>query len=160
MDRSGLALAGAHTTLKSMAEGRAVPAAANDGLLTAREVARLPLADTWIATLSACDTGRGEAQDGEGVLGLRRGFLAAGVENLLLSLWKISDEETVGFMRDFYTHALDSSDPATAFALTQREWLARIRKERGIAAAVSTAGAFVLNTSARLPQPVGNTDAK
>ncbi|MBK8858161.1 MAG: CHAT domain-containing protein [Opitutaceae bacterium] len=160
MDRSGLALAGAQVSLTAMANGQPLPPVGEDGLLTAREVAQLDWQGTWLVTLSACSTGRGEVRDGESVLGLRRGFLAAGVENLLLSLWKISDEETVGFMRDFYTHALDSSDPATALALTQREWLARIRKERGIAAAVSTAGAFVLNTSARLPRPVDNTDSK
>lgn len=160
MDRSGLALAGAHVTLKSMAEGRALPDAVNDGLLTARDVARLPLAGTWIATLSACDTGRGEARDGEGVLGLRRGFLAAGVQNLMITLWKISDRETAAFMRDFYERALESSDPAVALALTQREWLARIRSERGIAAAVTSAGAFVLNTSGRLPKPTALAETK
>ena len=153
MDRSGLALAGAQVTLKAMAEGRLPPGAAHDGLLTARDVARLPLKGTWIATLSACDTGKGESRDGEGVLGLRRGFLAAGVQNLVLSLWPVSDIETGPFMRDFYARALTSSDPATALALTQREWLGRVRKERGIAAAVSTAGAFVLNTSGRVPLP-------
>lgn len=160
MDRSGLALAGAQASLTAMANGQTLPPVELDGLLTARQVAKLRWQGTWLVTLSACNTGRGEAHDGESVLGLRRGFLAAGVENLLLSLWKISDEETVGFMRDFYTRALDSKDAATALALTQREWLARIRKERGIAAAVTTAGAFVLNTSGRLPKPAALAETK
>ena len=96
-----------------MAKGQSLPPIGEDGLLTAREVAQLHWQGTWLVTLSACSTGRGEVRDGESVLGLRRGFLAAGVENLLLSLWKISDEETVGFMRDFYARALDSNDAAT-----------------------------------------------
>ncbi len=150
MQRSGLALTGAHTTLKALANGGPAPSSLDDGLLTAMEVAKLQLAGTWIATLSACDSGRGDAHDGEGVLGLRRGFLAAGVQNLVIALWKIPDLETAGFMQDFYTRALDSSDAATAFALAQRDSLNRIRREQGIAAAVRTAGAFVLNTSRRI----------
>lgn len=153
MDRSGLALAGAQATLQALMKGGALPAPDADGLLTARQVAQLPWRGTWLVTLSACNTGRGEARDGESVLGLRRGFLAAGVENLLLSLWPISDTHTVEFMRAFYARALDSTDAATALALTQREWLARLRQEQGLAAAVSTAAAFVLNTSSRFPLP-------
>jgi CHAT domain-containing protein/tetratricopeptide (TPR) repeat protein len=157
MERSGLALTGAQVTLKAMAESRAPPDAANDGLLTAREVAGLQLAGTWIAALSACDTGRGETRDGEGVLGLRRGFVAAGAENLLLTLWKIPDRETVGFMREFYSQALQTHDPARALALTQRASLARLRDEKGIAAAVAAAGAFVLSTSGRVALPTATS---
>lgn len=159
MDRSGLALAGAQISLTALADGKALPGPEVDGLLTARQVAQLDWRGTWLVTLSACDTGRGEARDGESVLGLRRGFLAAGVENLLLSLWRISDDDTVDFMRDFYTRALESSDAATALALTQRESLGRLRRERGIAAAVTIAGAFVLNTSGRVPYPPAGTAA-
>jgi len=39
-----------------------------------------------LVTLSACDTGSGEARAGEGVLGLRRGFIEAGTQNLLMTL--------------------------------------------------------------------------
>lgn len=153
MDRSGLALAGAEASLTALAAGRSLPSRDHDGLLTARQVAQLPWHGTWLVALSACHTGRGEARDGESVLGLRRGFLAAGVQNLLLSLWRISDDHTVDLMREFYVRALDSADPAAALALTQRAWLQRLRRESGIAAAVTTAGAFVLNTSGRWPLP-------
>lgn len=52
-------------------------------------------------TLSACETGGGEARAGEGVLGLRRGFAQAGAENLLMTLWPIDDETTVEIMLSF-----------------------------------------------------------
>ena len=67
MLRSGLAFAGANGWL----DGRALPAEAEDGILTAKDVAGLDLRDTELVVLSACDTGLGEIECGEGVLGLR-----------------------------------------------------------------------------------------
>src|SRR5258708_33712535 len=93
MHCSGLALAGANVTLKAWKRGEAPPAE-DDGIITAEDVAALDLKDTWLVTLSACSTGLGEARAGEGVLGLRRGFVQAGTENLLMTLWPISDAAT------------------------------------------------------------------
>jgi len=74
MHRSGLALAGAQTTIEAWKRDE-VPAVENDGILTAEDVSTLDLQGTWLVTLSACDTGSGEARAGEGVMGLRRGFI-------------------------------------------------------------------------------------
>jgi CHAT domain-containing protein len=100
MHRSGLALAGAQTTIEAWKRDE-VPPVENDGILTVEDVSTLDLQGTWLVTLSACDTGSGEARAGEGVLGLRRGFIQAGAQNLLMTLWPISDEITVQIMSDF-----------------------------------------------------------
>src|SRR2546430_6500337 len=86
MHRAGLALAGAQTTLEAWRRGEAPPTE-NDGIVTAEEVSALNLEGTWLVTLSACNTGGGVAKTGEGVLGLRRGFVQAGAKNLLMTLW-------------------------------------------------------------------------
>jgi CHAT domain-containing protein len=100
MHRSGLALAGANTTLRAWERGDP-PALEDDGIVTAEDVAAMHLNNSWLVTLSACDTGAGEAKADEGALGLRRGFLQAGAENLLMSLWRVSDADTTEFMHDF-----------------------------------------------------------
>jgi len=53
-------------------------------------------------TLSACDTGVGEVKDGEGVYGLRRSFVLAGAESLVMSLWPMSDYVTRQMMTSYY----------------------------------------------------------
>jgi CHAT domain-containing protein len=79
-----------------------LPEDAEDGFLFADEIALMDLAGTEFVTLSACETGLGTAICGEGVTGLRRAFLAAGVRSLIVSLWQIPDVETVKFMTFFY----------------------------------------------------------
>ena len=145
MHRSGLALAGAQATLEAWKRGE-TPPTGNDGIVTAEEVGGLKLEDTWLVTLSACDTGTGEARFGEGVLGLRRGFIQAGAQNLLLTLWSVADEETARLMVEFYGAAHRSGDAPQALAEVQRDWLVKLRKERGLQTAVSLAGPFIMSS--------------
>jgi tetratricopeptide (TPR) repeat protein/CHAT domain-containing protein len=148
MHRSGLALAGAQSTLEAWRHGEA-PAVENDGIVTAEDVAALDLKGTWLVTLSACDTGSGEAKAGEGVLGLRRGFLQAGAQHLLMTLWPISDETTVQIMTDFYDVARKTDNPPQALAEVQRDWLVKIRKEHGLTQAVRLAGPFIMSSQGK-----------
>src|SRR5437899_7220220 len=148
MHRSGLALAGAQRTLQAWAKGE-VPPIENDGIVTAEDVGGLKLGSTWLVVLSACDTGGGEARAGEGVMGLRRGFVQAGAQNLLMTLWPISDETTVHIMLDFYDAALKSNDAAKALADVQRDWLLKLRKEHGLIDAVRLAGPFIMSSQGR-----------
>jgi CHAT domain-containing protein len=92
---SGLALAGAN-------QRAAAAAGEEDGVITAEEIASLDLSGVDWAVLSACDTGVGEIQAGEGVFGLRRAMQIAGVRTLIMSLWPVDDEATRAWMKTLY----------------------------------------------------------
>jgi CHAT domain-containing protein len=148
MHRSGLALAGAQTTIEAW-KREEVPPVENDGILTAEDVSTLDLEGTWLVTLSACDTGSGEARAGEGVMGLRRGFIQAGAQHLLMTLWPISDELAVQIMSDFYEAAHHSGNAPEALAEVQRNWLVKLRSEKGLAQAVNLAGPFIMSSQGK-----------
>jgi CHAT domain-containing protein/tetratricopeptide (TPR) repeat protein len=93
--RTGIALAGANHRAGA-AHGD------DDGILTAAEIATLDLEGVEWVTLSACQGAQGEIQDGEGVLGLRRGFAIAGVRTLVSSLWSVDDRATERWMIAWY----------------------------------------------------------
>ncbi len=94
-----------------------------DGWLTVRDAYDLRLNCTLV-TLSACDTGMNVVTPGEELLGLVRGFLAAGAPSLLVSLWPVDDATTVQFMRHFYSAWLAGAGLAAAHRSAQRLLLA------------------------------------
>jgi len=143
MRQSGVALSGGESTLRAWGRGE-FPDPSNDGILTAEEVSGLELEGTWLVTLSACETGVGQVQSGEGVFGLRRAFMMAGAQNLLMTLWPVSDEVTPKIMADFYKKALATHDAAGALSDVQRDWLVKLRNEKGLLAAVRDAGPFAM----------------
>ena len=86
----------------------------------------------------------GEARAGEGVMGLRRGFIQAGARNLLMTLWPISDEVTVQIMSNFYEAAHNTWNAPEALAEVQRNWPVKLRTAKGLAQAVNLAGPFIM----------------
>ena len=122
MRRSGVALVGANDTLA----GRR-PAGGDDGLLTAEEVVGMDLWGTNLVVISACESGLGEFRGGEGVYGLRRAFAVAGAQNLVMSLWSVSDRETTRLMESLYTHISKGGTPQLALLAAQREYIAAER---------------------------------
>ncbi len=145
MFRSWLALAGANTTLRDWQKGE-VPPSQNDGILTASEITGLDLGSADLVVLSACDTARGEARNGEGILGLRRGVALAGARNLLMTAWAIQDEYTVEFMSRFYNSFLAGMNAAEALHEVQSDELAKLRRVQGTFSAVHLAGPFLMTT--------------
>jgi CHAT domain-containing protein len=113
--RSGLALAGINTWIT---HGDMLPTA-EDGVLTAEDVVSLDLRNTELVVLSACETGLGEVQVGEGVFGLRRAFILAGAKTLVMSLWKVPDQQTQDLMIDFYHRILAGEPRAEALRQAQ-----------------------------------------
>lgn len=96
MLRSGIVFSGANVSLK---QGR------EEGILSAYKALGLRLGGTDMVVLSACDTGTGKVELGEGVFGLRRAFIVAGARSLIMSLWSVPSRETKELMTDFYTLA-------------------------------------------------------
>jgi CHAT domain-containing protein/tetratricopeptide (TPR) repeat protein len=72
------------------------------GTLTALEVADLDLRGCEVLVLSACETGLGKLEGGEGVLGLQSAFHGAGARTVVASLWSVSDPATSVLMEHFY----------------------------------------------------------
>lgn len=114
--RAGLALARANV------RDRTEP---DDGVLTALEASRLDLWGTRLVALSACDTGVGEVRNGDGVYGLRRAFVLAGAESLLMSLWPVSDTWTERQMRSYYQNLKVGQGRGESLRLVQLGMLAR-----------------------------------
>jgi len=104
---------------RSSLQGLEVPGAialaatsTEDGLLTASEILQLSL-QADLVVLSACDTGQGRIT-GDGVIGLSRAFIGAGVPTVLVSLWAVPDTPTAQLMTHFYTELQQQPDKARA----------------------------------------------
>jgi tetratricopeptide (TPR) repeat protein/CHAT domain-containing protein len=87
--------------------------AQDDGLLHLGEVYGLSL-NAELVVLSACQTGLGHLARGEGMIGLTRGFLYAGAENVVVSLWQAPDAPTRDLMVIFYDRLLQERPRAEA----------------------------------------------
>jgi CHAT domain-containing protein len=102
----------------------------DDGFLNTYEIYNMKL-NARLAVLSACETGSGKLQKGEGVMSLARGFIYAGCPSIVMTLWQVEDQSGTEIMKNFYIYLskgkrkdvalrmaklkhLDSSDPLTA----------------------------------------------
>ena len=79
----------------------------------------MDLEGTELVTLSACETARGQIRSGEGVYGLQRALTVAGARSTLLSLWRVNDERTAVFMKEFYSQLKKGKPRAEALRATQ-----------------------------------------
>ncbi len=123
--RLGLAMAGANEASTENGSFR--------GIMTALEVSAMDLHATDLVTLSACETGLGDIEDGEGVYGFRRSFVMAGAKNLLMTLWSVDDVATKNIMKKFYAHYTDGEAPSRALRQAQVEFIAKLREKNNIA---------------------------
>lgn len=114
MLRSGIVFAGVNTSLK---EGR------DDGIISAEKILGLKLKGTELVVLSACETGSGDVQNGEGVFGLKRSFILSGAKTVITSLWSVPSVETTELMTDFYTIMSEGKTKAMALRLAKLEMM-------------------------------------
>lgn len=117
MIRSGLVLAGGNYVWS----GHSPIEGAEDGILTAYEIAQLNLSNTGLVVLSACETALGDIKCTEGVFGLQRAFKMAGAKKMLLSLWQVPDKETGELMGLFYNYWLGGKTLEDSFLQAQAD---------------------------------------
>lgn len=116
--------------------GLPAPAGARNGVLTAYDASTLDLQGTELVVLSACQTGLGTVEAGEGVFGLRRAFEEAGAQAVLMSMWSVPADQTEQLMADFMRNWLGSGeakpmDKHEALRLAQEKLRKQIRNQYG-----------------------------
>jgi tetratricopeptide (TPR) repeat protein/CHAT domain-containing protein len=123
LQRCGLLLAGANWAWTGSDELKKRNLDAEDGVLTAAQVALLNLRKTNLVVLSACETGLGKIIGNEGVFGLKRAFKLAGVEQMVVSLWEVPDKESMELMSYFYNELAETQNSIVSFEKAQKTML-------------------------------------
>jgi len=95
-----------------------------DNLLQSYEIAHLQL-NAQLVVLSACETGYGKYEDGEGVLSLGRSFMYAGVPSLVVSLWQVNDASTAQIMAFFYSNLEKGMEMDEALRKAKTQYLSQ-----------------------------------
>ena len=67
-----------------------------------------------LVTLSSCESGLGKLDGADGLVGLNRAFIYAGIPNVVFSLWKVYDRVSSTFMVAFYESVLEGENYATS----------------------------------------------
>jgi CHAT domain-containing protein len=115
--RTGLLLSGAGDLMEKTEHNYNI----ESGILTADEAMSLNLDKTDLVVLSACETGLGDLEAGEGVYGLQRAFLVAGAKVLIMSMFKVDDDATQQLMLKFYQKWLNSENLRESFIEAKKE---------------------------------------
>jgi len=113
-----------HISTHANSGGFSVPANIDfiDSKLYLNELYSLNLSSDLVV-LSACETGIGKLQKGEGSMNMARGFRYAGIENLMVSLWKINDLSTSQIMASFYETLSNIQSPFIANHKSKLDYL-------------------------------------
>ncbi len=94
----------------------------NDGYLTISEIYNIQL-NTELVVLSACSSGSGKIQIGEGPISFSRAFSYAGCPSVVMSLWKIPDASTKEIMISFYQNLKEGKSKDVSLKSAQLDYL-------------------------------------
>lgn len=95
----------------------------SDGELTASEI-YISNSKANMAVLSACNTGFGKLEKGEGVISMARAFHFSGIPSVVMSLWKVPDKETKKIMINFYKHLEKGESKSESLKNAKLDYLA------------------------------------
>jgi CHAT domain-containing protein len=93
-----------------------------DGLLNTYEVYSLHL-NTPLVVLSACNTGYGKLYKGEGIMSMARGFIVAGAQDVVMTLWSVADKTSNELMKGFYNYLSQSNTVNVALQNAKNDYL-------------------------------------
>lgn len=121
-----------------------------DGLLSAREIARLNLENVELVTTSACQTGLGYIT-ADGIYGMERGFKSAGAKGLVMTLWSVNIESARIFFTSMYRHMAEGESVHSAFKHARNDLLTKtytytITKNKFSASALSSRETTIIET--------------
>lgn len=91
-----------------------------DGFLEVKDIWSISLLNSPTVILSACESGLGKSVTGNEVLSIATGFMVAGAQSVVSTLWKVPDQTTANLMMDFYDLSRISPTTAESLALMQR----------------------------------------
>ncbi len=101
------------------------PEATDDGMLYTSEINNLNLKSDLVI-LSACNTGVGEITNGEGINSLARSFTHAGSQNILMSLWPVSDRSTTSLIKEYYKILIEGKSKRTSLSDAKNTFLSNV----------------------------------
>lgn len=94
----------------------------NEGLLNTYEIYSLKLKSPLVV-LSACNTGFGPVNKGEGIISMARGFVYAGCPSMVITMWSIPDNSCTDLMKTFYTSIKDKDDKALSLQMSKMYYI-------------------------------------
>jgi CHAT domain-containing protein len=96
-----------------------------DNFWQAHEISKMEL-NADLVVLSACETGYGRFETGNGIASLARAFMYAGVPSLVVSLWQVNDQSTSIIMQNFYKHLANGKTKSAALRQAKLDYIEKV----------------------------------